>query len=343
VTWREAMSHALYGPEGFFRTGGATGSPAGAGGHFRTSANSSALFATAILRLVVAADEALGRPPRLDVMDVGAGAGQLLRRLSVLAPTVLARRLRLSAIEVAPRPHDLPEHIEWLDEAPAPGSVNGLILATEWLDNVPLNIAQVDHAGVLRYVLVDPDVGTETLGSVVTPEDAQWARTWWDTQEPGARVELGSSRDQAWASAVSRLGAGLAVMVDYGHLWFGRPRLGTLTGYQLGRSTAAVPDGAHDLTAHVAIDSACAAGEAIAGQPAALITQRQALTSLGLDGARPPLSLATEDPAGYVRALTLASQAAELVAPDGLGGHYWVVQPVNIDPTALPTGLGRPD
>ena len=59
--------------------------------------------------------------------------------------------------------------------------------------------------------------------------------------------------------------------------------------------------------------------------------QRDALRVLGIDGARPPLSLATTDPAGYVRALSRASQAAELTAEGGLGDHWWVFEPVTIE------------
>ena len=36
-------------------------------------------------------------------------------------------------------------------------------------------------------------------------------------------------------------------------------------------------------------------------------------------------------PAGYMRALADASTAAELTDPAGLGGHYWLLQPVGIE------------
>ncbi|GAA0945100.1 hypothetical protein GCM10009558_060250 [Virgisporangium aurantiacum] len=36
------------------------------------------------------------------------------------------------------------------------------------------------------------------------------------------------------------------------------------------------------------------------------------------------------DPTGYVHALALASAAAELTDPEGLGGHWWVVQPLDL-------------
>ncbi|MGE5827217.1 MAG: hypothetical protein ACM30G_02495, partial [Micromonosporaceae bacterium] len=76
------MQRALYDPDGFFTRPERPGSV----GHFRTSAHASPLFATALLRFLVAVDEALGRPDPLDVVDVGAGQGHLLRRLAVLAP-----------------------------------------------------------------------------------------------------------------------------------------------------------------------------------------------------------------------------------------------------------------
>lgn len=338
VAWREAMRQALYGPEGFFTR---TNRP-GATGHFRTSAHASPLFATAILRLLVGVDEALGRPSPLDVVDIGAGQGHLLRRLAVLAPTYLARRLRLTAVELASRPADLPAAITWRADLPAPGSVQGLILATEWLDNVPQDIAEVDPAGRPRQVLVDPLTGAEELGDPVSGEAATWAARWWSHQplQPGMRIELGGTRDAAWARAVTGLARGLAVTVDYGHMWYARPRLGTLAGFYAGRSAQPIPDGSRDVTTHVAIDAACAAGEAAAGRSAVLTTQREVLQALGVDATRPPQSLASTDPAGYMRALTAASQAGELTDPTGLGGHYWILQPVGVDGAdVLPAGL----
>jgi SAM-dependent MidA family methyltransferase len=337
MPWRTAMQGALYGPDGFFTRPDRPGSI----GHFRTSAHASPLFATALLRFVVAVDEALGRPDPLDVVDVGAGRGHLLRRLAVLAPAYLGQRLRLTAVELAPRPHDLADAVRWQGELPEPASLRGLVVATEWLDNVPLDIAEVDEGGNLRYLLVEPETGEETLGGALRPEDAEWASRWWSDPRPapGLRVELGVPRDAAWAQLVAGLDAGLAITVDYGHLWYARPALGTLASYASGRAVPPVPDGTRDLTVHVAIDAVCAAGEAVAGRPAVLTTQREALHALGFDGARPPLSLASTDPAGYLRALSAATQAAELTDVEGLGGHYWLIQPVGIDDAALPAGL----
>lgn len=346
--WRTAMADALYGPSGFF-VAGSTGragparsagpaSLAGPAGHFRTSAHASALFAAAVLRLVCVVDEALGHPPRLDVVDVGAGGGELLRGLAGLAAPELRDRLRLVGVDLAPRPVDLPAPIGWASAVPAP--VTGLLVATEWLDNVPLDVAVMDESERPRYVLVDR-TGRESLGPPLDDADDRWLRRWWPGGA-GARIEIGRTRDEAWASAVAAITTGLAVCVDYGHRAADRPPFGTLTGFREGREVAPVPDGSTDLTAHVAIDAVAAAGSAVAGGAApVLLRQRAALPALGVSGARPPLALASRDPAGYVRALAAASQAAELTDPAGLGGHFWLVQPVGLAPQSVTRWLSQ--
>ncbi|MET8306123.1 SAM-dependent methyltransferase [Micromonospora sp. NPDC005173] len=402
IPWRDAMSRALYGPGGFFVAG------AGPADHFRTSVHASPAFASAVLRLISEVDTALGHPSRLSVVDVGAGRGELLLTLLRLVSSEdaagfaasetataaarpsgddpsadavrpsLAERVRFTAVELAPRPEHLPEEIGWVSAIPA--GINGVLLATEWLDNVPLDVAV--HTGHdWRYLLVDPNSGAETVGEPVSPDDLDWLTTWWPrpTSLPGAdrdlnpaaagtaatsgsesgfraarpaqgssltarsrpgcpetphsdhtRAEIGRARDAAWADAISRIERGMAVAVDYGHLRDGRPVDGTLTGYRGGRQVPPVPDGSADVTAHVAMDSVASAGAAVARCAYSLVSQREALRALGADGGRPPLSLAGTDPAGYVRALAAASAVAELTDPAGLGGHWWLRQPVGI-------------
>jgi SAM-dependent MidA family methyltransferase len=282
-TWREAWQDALYGPGGFFLT-------EVPGHHFRTSA-AVPLFAEAVRRLAELVDRSLGFPDPFDVVDVGAGRGELL-----LALGVVPARWRLTGVDLAEA--DVP--FAWAHDIPA---VTGLLMANEWLDAVPLDVLEDG-----RLVLVDPS-GTEQLGAQADPS---WAERWW----PGeSRVEVGASRDQAWSQAVAQVRRGLAVAVDYGHvLGTRRP---SLTGYRDGRQVAPVPDGSCDLTAHVALDS-CAAATG-----ARLVTQRDALAALGLSA-----SLPAADSPSYPQDLQRASQARELLDPDGLGGFGWLVQEV---------------
>ena len=146
--WREAWNDALYGPNGFFLHSRPTD-------HFRTSVTSSDVFASAIARLV--------RESGLDgVLDLGAGGGELLMRLHAIDPA-----LRLTGVELASRP-DLPADVAWTDELPA--SFEGLLIAHEWLDNMPCDVVELDDAGVVRLVEVDPDTGEESLGDPVESE-----------------------------------------------------------------------------------------------------------------------------------------------------------------------------
>ncbi|MGK5630679.1 SAM-dependent methyltransferase [Streptomyces sp. URMC 123] len=336
--WRDATEAALYGPDGFFLRE----RPAG---HFRTSvhaAEGSGLFAGAVAELLRRVDEALGRPAELALVDVGAGRGELLtgvvRALDAAEGADGVRdRLRPYAVERADRPAGLDERITWLGDLAAPGSLTGLVFANEWLDNVPADVVATDDEGVPRRVLVRAADGEERLGDAVTGgPDAEWLERWWPLgDEPGLRAEIGLPRDRAWARAVRALDRGLAVAVDYAHERAARPPFGTLTGFRGGREVRPVPDGSRDITAHVALDACGAAGRPPGAPEPVLLPQREALRALGVSGRRPPLSLASSDPAGYVRALSGAGVAAELVDPAGLGAFGWLCQGVGLRPDAL--------
>ena len=322
MAWGEAMQAALYGERGFYRR------PEGPAGHFRTSVHASATFAVAVARLAHAAG-------LRTVVDVGAGRGELLSALHELDPG-----LRLHGVEVAAaRPTGLPETVTWsADLAPAMAPARpALLVANEWLDNVPVEVVERTGEGV-RLVLVDPATGNERLGGPPADEDAAWLDRWWPLAEaePGDRAEVGRSRDEAWAAAVAGLVTGMAVAVDYAHSRETRPPFGTLAGFRDGREVRPVPGGSCDVTAHVALDACAAAGEQAGATATLLTTQRAALRALGVSGERPPLELARTDPAGYVQRLAAASEAAELTAAGGLGDFGWLVQAVRVPlPAAL--------
>nr|WP_202528128.1 SAM-dependent methyltransferase [Streptomyces sp. SID5770] len=313
--WREATERALYGPGGFFLR------PEGPAGHFRTSVHASPLFAGAVARLLGEVAEELGTD-RVDFVDVGAGRGELLA--GVLAATAgSGLSVRAYGVERAARPDGLDPRVVWTDRPPR--GARGLLFANEWLDDVPVDVAEADAAGTVRYVEVRAD-GAERLGGPVSGADAEWLERWWPLREPGTRAEIGRPRDEAWASAVASLAAGRAVAVDYAHVRGSRPPFGSLTGFRAGREVPPVPDGSRDLTSHVALDACAAVSSGGAGVE--LVTQREALRRLGVTGERPPLALASTDPAGYVRALSSAGEAAELTARGGLGDFLWLTRRV---------------
>src|SRR5690554_4597707 len=141
IRWREAMTTALYGAGGFYTRPGP-----GPAAHFRTSAHASPRLAEAPLRLLAQVDQAPGKPDPLVLVGVRAGGGELLSALRAPAPRGLAARLRRAALELAPG---------WRSTIRAP--MTGLMRATECFDNVSVDVGEVDPAGTVRYVLVDPE------------------------------------------------------------------------------------------------------------------------------------------------------------------------------------------
>jgi len=340
--WRAAWSDALYGAAGFYRRA------EGPAAHFATSANAGGgvveQFAAALARLA-------RRTGCTTVVDVGAGRGELLTALAGPAgsPDLGERSgLELLGVDVVGRPAGLPERVGWLRSpggADLPVELTGLdralVVANEWLDVVPLDVLELDPRGGLRVVEVD-DAGNERLGEPADADALAWCERWWPVGDPGAgdpaagvlsagspgaRVEVGLSRDRAWAGLLDRLTCGVAVAVDYGHRVETRPMTGTLAGHRAGRVVPARPDGSCDLTAHVALDSLPGGG--------LVRSQREALRELGVDAGRP---VPGGEPSAYLRGLQRAGAAAALLDRGGLGGFGWVQ--VSVGPAVA---IGQPE
>jgi SAM-dependent MidA family methyltransferase len=323
MPWAEAMQRALVGPTGFYR-GAAV--PAA---HFRTAVTAAPeLAAQAISVLLDDVQASLGGETSdgVDLVDLGAGGGELLGALARRLPD----HVLLHGVEVAARPAGLPDRVTWSPRLPS--RVAGLLIAHEYLDNVPVDIVEVDGAGVLRVVLVDPATGDERLGAVVGPAERDWLARWWPLagQPPGSRAEVGLARDAAWAAAVASVHRGMAIAIDYDHGLDDRPPRGTLTGYRRGREVTPVPDGSCDVTAHVALDACAAAGITSGADETVLLRQAAVLRALGVRAGRPPVAIASSAPVDYLRALAAAGSAAELLDRTGLGAFGWLVQSVGV-------------
>jgi SAM-dependent MidA family methyltransferase len=311
VTWRTAMSDALYGDAGFYLAAGAPGR------NFRTSAHTSPHWAAAIHSLAARIDASLDRPEAFTVVDVGAGGGELLAALAAVAP----QRWSLCGVDLAPRPASLPARVTWQREPPP--SLVGLLVAVELLDVVPLDVAVLTGDGP-RFVTVS-SAGDERIGAAVDDRDAEWLRSWWPLDDAGDRGEIGWPRDDLWRSLTSRLDRGVALAIDYAAVP-SRDVAGTLTAYRDGRQRIAVPDRMSDLTAHVCFESLRTEGDVV-------LSQREALRALGISGERPTYD---GDAAAYLAALASAGAAAELLDPVGLGAFTWLIHPKNC-PTPLRT------
>lgn len=226
------------------------------------------------------------------VIDVGAGSGKLLEHLQAR----ITGPVSFMGIDVRSRPSELPSDFTWrqlhinedsLDITGTGESFFGLVIAHEFLDDIPCDVVEIDDNMRARIVLVDPVSGAEELGPCLEdpaanaflgprqPQDLQrWMATWWPVTRPGARREIGITRDLVWSRITNTVHSGAAVAIDYAHaradralgVWDG----GTLKGFASGRPRRPVPDGSVNLTAHVALD-------AVATSRSRLITQAQVI------------------------------------------------------------------
>lgn len=316
------MEDALYGPDGFYRTGG------GPAAHFATSPLLSESFADALVTLV-------RRAGLCRLIDVGAGAGELATAVQARAP-----ELEVCAVDIGPRPHALPATVRWARTVPP--CVDGLVVANEWLDTVPVEIAESTSDG-LRTVLVDPD-GAEFLGGPLDVASQAWCERWWPIGDEGDRIEVGLARDDAWAGLVASVRRSIVVAVDYAHSTANRPVAGTLTGYRDGQQVPPRADGSTDVTAHVALDSCAVAGRRAGATDTVVLPQHRALRALGIDAAPPPLADAGRNPLAYAARLADAGRAARLLDPGGLGGFTWLVQAIGTTiPAEFVTAAGADD
>jgi SAM-dependent MidA family methyltransferase len=290
------------------------------------------VFAEAVLELLERVDARLGRPGTLDLVDLGAGGGELAGAVVALAGPRLRRRLRAHAVDLGPRPSGVDDSVRWA--ARVPQAVTGLLVAHEWLDALPCPVVRREDlgaglgAGVLRRLGVDAGGGTVELGAA-GPRLEAWLRRWWPVP-PGASAEVGRPRERAWAAAVRRVRAGAALAVDYGHLRAdraaGRYPAGTLAGYRDGRQVRPVADGGCDLTAHVALDACAAAGR----RPWVLASQADALTALGHGAPGVGPGVRAGDPLGWLRAAATTTATAGLWSPQVAGRFGWLLHGVRI-------------
>ncbi|GAB3587937.1 SAM-dependent methyltransferase [Calidifontibacter terrae] len=298
-----AWQDALYGPDGFYQNA------QGPAAHFATSTQGIPGVVELLAELVIALArrENIGR-----IVDFACGRGELLHQLRLVDPT-----LDLTGVDIVERPTGLVESIGWV-RSPGGGQLpteldnltDTLLLAHEWLDVVPCDLLVDDH-----LMTADGSLGTKPSST-----QRNWATEHWPTADPAEVVELGDTRDAAYAALRGRLSSGLFVCVDYGHLAGERPPVSTLTGFRDGRECEPRFDGSTDITAHVAMDS-LGADE--------LIRQADLANTLILRPERPDHSLAQRDPLAYIASLRRRGAWSAFTDPAGLGGFWWSLERVS--------------
>lgn len=246
------MSEALYGPSGFYTSGGS----AGRRGDFITSPEVGPLFGAVMARFLDAEWRRLGSPDPFTVVDAGAGPGTLARSVLAARPAC-SQALRYVAVEVSSAQRDRhPDGVESTGDLPSE-PFDGVIIANELLDNLPFRLAVHDGSWREAYVvqLADGQL-VEHLSAPFDPVPSSLPAS----AALGARAPLQDAAGEWVDRARSLVRTGTTLVIDYcvpitadlaAKPW--RDWLRTYRGHERGGHYLAEP-GRQDITADVAID-----------------------------------------------------------------------------------------
>lgn len=321
------MQMALYDPDCGYFTAGPLRSHRG--GDFLTSPEVSPEFGATLARYVDGEYRRLGAPDGFTLVEVGAGSGSLLEpllgELSFAPHPVVVEASAAARESVRAR---LPQ-AEVVCPGRLPARLNGVVIANELVDNLPMAIAVREGMGwTERWVGLE--AGELVLLEVrARPEVLVWLDMYAGDTPDGGVVEC-QIEASAWLSGwIDRVISGSILVIDYGDTSEGlrnRRTEGTLRTYRshhLGPHPLDEP-GTTDLTADVNFSAlfGLARGR---GMECELLRQRDLLDRLGLgerlhDVRRRELELARAG--SWQDRLRMRSKAKEietLLHPRGLG------------------------
>jgi SAM-dependent MidA family methyltransferase len=256
IPWIDAWESAAFGPVGFYGEFGSKGGKPYE--HFRTAVVSNPDLAAELFPYLLETYKQCGSPAQFLVLDVGGSNGSLISKLQpFIHENGLNWKTQIFDVSSGDA-RRIPIREKY-----------GVVIAHELLDDIPTTVVEYDEDLLPRMVLVDPISGHEQLGESVSQMELEWLMRWWPQTVPHARREIGITRDHTWVKLVEIFSMGRAIGIDYSHSLNQRVSgffdAGTLTGYRLGESVRAIPNGEINLTAHVALDSCASA--AIASRP----------------------------------------------------------------------------
>jgi SAM-dependent MidA family methyltransferase len=366
ISFADFQEAALYDPEdGFFGRGGGAGR---AGRDFVTSPEVGSLFGALVGRNLDRVWRELGEPDPFVVVEAGAGTGRLaadvVRAAPACAPALRyvlversaalraeqRERLTIEPADEAlgpfrraaqPDEPDEPVHgvgpiLTSLDELPTV-HVDGVVLANELLDNLPVHLVERSGEG---WSEVRVGVDGETFVEVLVPAAPDLAhaadgRDVGATATPGQRLPVPLAVRDWLASAAALLKRGEIVLIDYADSVAGLLERGmsswlrTYRAHDRGASPLEDP-GSQDITADLPLEYLRASAEHAGLRVVTDTTQADWLRDLGVDDLVAEGEATWRDGAhrGDLEAIAGRSrgvEAAALLDPGGLGAHRVLV------------------
>ena len=281
ITFADYMDACLFEPGlGYYTS---SGRKVGAEGDFYTSSNVHQAFGRIIARELVQMWECMERPEAFDLVEVGAGGGQLALDIMDTIAEVSAElytRVTYRFIEKEPslreaQAQKLARHesrLAWStpdDLHSGALSINGCILSNELIDSFPVHLVEQTREGLREvYVTLSGEGFGELLDEPSTPELEARLKLVGASLVVGQRAEVNLAAS-SWIAAVAlALRRGFVLTIDYGfpaQLLYRPGRMnGTLLCYH--RHTLEenpyIRPGQQDITSHVDFTTLMQAGEA---------------------------------------------------------------------------------
>jgi SAM-dependent MidA family methyltransferase len=277
------------------------------------------------------------------VWEFGAGSGELAAQICGALHRAGLEDLRYRIVELSPDlrerqrerlarrlPREVFERVDWLDQLPE--RIEGVVLANELLDAMPVKVFELTESGVAECVVIDRD---GLLGWTLRAADpaleravlarlsaSGWARTAFAS---GYRSEL-AEQTSAWLASVGeRLVRGAILLIDYGfpcHEYYHPQRgCGTLNCHYRHRSHADPfwRPGLCDITAHVDFSLLAQTGASVGLDLLGYTSQANFLLACGL--AEQLAAVADADALGRAR----AAQAAQILVSEAEMGELFKV------------------
>ncbi len=280
IPFADFMAACLYEPGlGYYTS---PGRKVGAEGDFYTSINVHRVFGRLIAREICRMWEEMGCPASFDIVEAGAGHGQLATDV-LDAVCELNNRLyegvRLTLVEAEPSLAEvqgklLERHlakVSWSTPADlAEGKLrfSGCLYSNELIDSFPTHLVEMTPEGLREvFVAAEGDQFSEVLDSPSTPELEAYLSRLGITLNPGQRTEINLNAVRWLESAAASLERGFILTIDYGYLapeLYGPMRLnGTLLCYyrHTTEENPYIRVGLQDITTHVDFTTLALRGE----------------------------------------------------------------------------------